>query len=70
MSKHAITGVLLDEQVFYSLRDVCLVCGSHTEWVVELVEQGFLPGRPQIVLPSVGEERARGDGGEALRREQ
>jgi chaperone modulatory protein CbpM len=42
MSKRAITGVLLDEQVLYSLQDVCRVCGSHTEWVVELVEQGIL----------------------------
>ena len=42
MKERTITGVLLDEQVFYSLREVCHVCGSQSEWVVELVEQGIL----------------------------
>lgn len=42
MSRRAITGVLLDERVIYSLQDVCRVCGSRSEWVVELVEHGIL----------------------------
>lgn len=42
MTRHAVTGVLLDEQVYYSLKDVCHVCGCQTEWVVALVEQGVL----------------------------
>ena len=42
MTRHAVTGILLDEQVYYSLNDVCHVCGCQTEWVVALVEQGVL----------------------------
>ena len=37
-----VTGIVLDERVSYSLSEVCRVCGSETEWVVELVEQGIL----------------------------
>ena len=42
MPRRTVTGTLLDEQVYYSLQDVCQVCESRTEWVVELVEQGVL----------------------------
>lgn len=42
MTQRTISGVLLDEQVRYSLHEVCRVCGSHSEWVVELVEHGIL----------------------------
>jgi len=42
MTRRVVTGVLLDEQVYYSLKDVCHVCGCETEWVVGLVEQGVL----------------------------
>ena len=42
MATHSVTGVLLDETVYYSLNEVCQVCGSRTEWVVELVELGIL----------------------------
>ena len=42
MTRQAVTGILLDEQVYYSLKDVCHVCGCPTEWVVALVEQGVL----------------------------
>lgn len=42
MMRRTVTGTLLDEQVYYSLKDVCRVCGSQTEWVVALVEQGIL----------------------------
>lgn len=42
MTRRTVTGILLDEQVYYSLKDVCRVCGSQTEWVVALVEQGIL----------------------------
>lgn len=42
MARRVVTGVLLDEQVYYSLKDVCHVCGCQTEWVVALVEQGVL----------------------------
>ena len=42
MTKRVATGILLDERVYYSLREVCQVCDSRTEWVVELVELGIL----------------------------
>lgn len=49
MTRRTVTGILLDEQVYYSLKDVCRVCESRSEWVVELVEQG--------VLHPLGDER-------------
>ena len=42
MTRGTVTGILLDEQVYYSLTDVCHVCGCQTDWVVSLVEQGVL----------------------------
>ena len=45
MTRRAVTGILLDEQVYYSLKDVCHVCGCQTDWVVALVEQGVLQPR-------------------------
>ena len=42
MTRHAVTGILLDEQVCYSLKDVCHVCGCQAKWIVALVEQGVL----------------------------
>ena len=42
MTRQALTGTLLDDQVFYSLKDVCHVCECQTEWVVALVEHGVL----------------------------
>ena len=42
MTRQTVTGILLDEQVHYSLKDVCHVCECQTEWVVALVGQGVL----------------------------
>ena len=42
MTSKTVTGILLDEKVSYSLHEVCRVCGSETEWVIELVEHGIL----------------------------
>lgn len=42
MTRQALTGILLDDQVFYSLKDVCHVCECQAEWIVALVEQGVL----------------------------
>jgi len=42
MQRRTVSGILLDEQVYYSLMEVCQVCGSQKEWVVELVEEGIL----------------------------
>lgn len=42
MQEKFIKGVILDEQVELTLDDICRVCDQHTEWVVELVNEGVL----------------------------
>lgn len=42
MTKRAVGGILLDEQVQYSLEEVCEVCSIQSEWVIELVELGII----------------------------
>lgn len=42
MIRKTVKGILLDEQVHYSLKDICRICESQTEWVIELVEYGVL----------------------------
>lgn len=42
MIEKTAKGILLDEQVHYSLKEICRICGSQTEWVIELVEYGVL----------------------------
>ena len=45
MTTRVTSGTLLDEGVYYSLEEVCRVCDSRTEWVIELVEYGILRPR-------------------------
>jgi len=48
MSTRTVTGVVLDEQVVYSLQDICRVCDTPSEWIIELVEEGILrPSGPR-----------------------
>ncbi len=42
MNNKFITGVVLDQQVEFSLSDICHVCNRHSEWVIELVAEGIL----------------------------
>ena len=42
MQDKVITGTVLDEQVEVSMSDICRVCNRHTEWIIELVEEGVL----------------------------
>lgn len=42
MAKRVASGVLLDETVYYSLEEVCRVCDSRAEWIVDLVELDIL----------------------------
>ena len=42
MTPKILTGIVLDEQVELSLRDLCHACSTSTEWVIELVEEGVL----------------------------
>lgn len=42
MTNRAVGGILLDEQVQYSLEEVCEVCSIQSEWVIALVELGVI----------------------------
>ena len=42
MTKKILTGTLLDDQLHWSLIEICDACSKRTEWVVELVEEGIL----------------------------
>lgn len=42
MNSKLVTGVVLDQQVEFSLSEICHVCDRHAEWVIELVAEGIL----------------------------
>ena len=42
MEDKTLTGVLLDEQVYLSLQEICEACSCRREWIIELVEYGVL----------------------------
>ncbi len=42
MKQDTVTGIVIDERMELSIRDVCRACGSTSEWVVELVREGVL----------------------------
>jgi len=42
MKQIILNGILLDEQSEFSLNDLCCVCSSSAEWIIELVEEGAL----------------------------
>jgi chaperone modulatory protein CbpM len=42
MTTKLLTGTLLDEQVVWTLADVCDACSTQSEWIVELVAEGIL----------------------------
>ena len=42
MNDKILNGDLLDEETELSLSDLCRVCSSHAEWIIELVEEGVL----------------------------
>lgn len=42
MKQEILTGIVVDERVELSVRDVCHACGSSAEWVIELVREGVL----------------------------
>ena len=41
----SLNGVLLAEDVEFSLRDMCEVCGVHAEVIIEMVEEGLAEPR-------------------------
>ena len=42
MSQQMLNGILIDEQTELSLNDLCQVCSSSAEWIIELVAEGAL----------------------------
>lgn len=42
MSTNDLHGVVLDERVTFTLREVCHTCGVHAEFVIEMVEEGVI----------------------------
>ena len=44
-----IHGALLDEQTALTLAELCLSCGVHAEYVIELVSEGALDPRGEYL---------------------
>ncbi len=42
MNQKILEGILLDETIELSLRELCRACSSSEEWLIELVEEGAL----------------------------
>jgi chaperone modulatory protein CbpM len=42
MTTKPLSGVLLDEQVYLTLHEICVACSIQSEWIVEFVEEGVL----------------------------
>lgn len=42
MKSETLTGIVIDESIQLTTGDICHACGSSTEWLVELVEEGVL----------------------------
>jgi chaperone modulatory protein CbpM len=41
-SRTSVRGIVLDEQVTFSLRELSVACGIQTELVVEMVDEGVI----------------------------
>jgi chaperone modulatory protein CbpM len=42
MTQKILSGILIDEQTELTLNDLCQVCSSSAEYIIELVEEGVL----------------------------
>ncbi len=42
MTKQQLSGLLLDDECYLTLNEICQACMTQTEWVIELVEEGIL----------------------------
>ena len=40
-----LAGTLLDDQLTFTLREFCQVCGVHAELIIEMVDEGVLEPR-------------------------
>lgn len=41
-TKDVIVGEILTDEIYYSLKEFCEVCGVHAEVVIELIEYGII----------------------------
>jgi len=42
MTQQMLNGILIDDETELSLNDLCKVCSSSAEWIIELVQEGAL----------------------------
>jgi chaperone modulatory protein CbpM len=56
MKQDSLTGVVIDERVVLTTRELCHACASSREWVVELVHEGVL----EVASEEAGEWRFSG----------
>jgi len=40
--KQTLTGLILDEDCLFTLDEICNVCSVHTEYIIELVDEGIV----------------------------
>lgn len=62
MAQKVLTGVLLDEQVEFSLIEISEACSASAEWVIRLVDEGVLepvdPHQPQWRFSGISLQKA------------
>lgn len=51
MNQKILEGILLDESIELSLRELCRACSSSEEWLIELVEEGALEPIEDLSVP-------------------
>ncbi len=62
MSKQTVlTGIIVEENVMFTLGELSLACGKPAEWIIALVEEG-------VIEPVVGEPNNWQFRGNCLRR--
>jgi chaperone modulatory protein CbpM len=63
MSKEIVSGLLLDEVSSLTLDELCQACREHSEWIMQLVDEGILePTGRQVTtwrFTAVSLQRAR-----------
>ena len=59
MTQQILSGILLDEQIELTLSDLCRVCATSAEWVIELVEEGVLEPVVPVVYKQTQTEQTQ-----------
>ena len=39
---HVAHGTVLDDTIYFSLREFCYACGARSDWIIAMVEEGLL----------------------------